>query len=201
MYDRLTGMLAARQPTRAVLLVGGVGFELTIPLSSFDQLPPQGSEATLFTHLHVREDALKLFGFASDDERRFFRRLIEVQGIGPAVALSILSSTRYPDFREAILSENLARLTGLKGVGRKLAQRMVLDLKDGIRKEGLCEPGPAGAAAGPAPGTIREDAVRALVTLGYAQAAATRDVDRILADADPGTGLDELVRRALSQSR
>ena len=201
MYDRLTGTLAERQPTRAVLLVGGVGFELTVPLSSFDLLPPRGSEATLFTHLYVREDALKLFGFASDDERRFFRRLIEVQGIGPAVALSILSSTSYGDFCEAILAEDLARLTGLKGVGRKLAQRMVLDLKDGIQKERLGSGIPGGAASGPASGSVREDAVRALVTLGYAQAAATREVDRILTDGGPDMGLDELVRRALSRAR
>jgi len=91
-YHHLTGTLESRQPTEAVIDVGGVGYSLTIPLSSFETLPAKGEPVTLYTHLHVREDTLRLYGFATPDERRFFRRLLEVGGIGPAVALSILSS-------------------------------------------------------------------------------------------------------------
>ncbi len=198
MYDHLRGAIVEKQPTRAVLLVGGVGFELTIPLSSFERLPDTGTDAILYTHLYVREDVLKLFGFASPDERRFFRRLMNVQGIGPAVALSILSSTHYADFRDAVLSEDVAILTRLKGVGRKLAQRIVLDLRDALVKETPDSPRPSSA---PGTATLREDGIAALSTLGFTRGAAMKEVDRILGKADAKLDLGELVRIALRSAR
>lgn len=196
MYDHLTGALRTKQPTRAVIEVGGVGYELTIPLSTFEALPQDG-ETTLYTHLHVREDSLRLYGFANPDERRFFRRLLDVGGIGPAVALSILSSTRYADFREAVVGENLPALTRLKGVGRKLAQRIVLDLKDALEKEAPDLPD----KVRPELVGVRDDAVAALLTLGFKQASAAKEVDRILAGKGEPPALEDIVRRALSAAR
>jgi Holliday junction DNA helicase RuvA len=195
-YDHLRGTLRLKQPTRAVLDVSGVGYELTIPLSTFEALPADG-ETTLYTHLHVREDSLRLFGFADASERRFFRRLLDVQGIGPAVALSILSSSRYDDFREAVVTENLSLLTRLKGVGRKLAQRIVLDLKDALEKEVPDLP----RESRPELANLREDSIAALVTLGFPQGAARKEVDRILSRAEGSPHLEEIVREALRAAR
>jgi Holliday junction DNA helicase RuvA len=194
MYDRLRGVLVEKHPTRAVVDVSGVGYELTIPLSSFEGLPAVGETVTVHAHLHVREDSLRLYGFATPDERRFFRTLLEVSGIGPAVALSILSSSGYADFRSAVVEGNLSRLTRLKGVGRKLAQRMVLELSDRLTKEA-----PEAEAASPAlaAGGIREDAISALVSLGFKNAQAAAEVDRILGRPDGPREPGEIIREAL----
>ena len=197
MYDHLRGTLVVKSPTRAVIEVGGIGYELVIPLSTYERLPPEGTETTLHTHLHVREDSLRLFGFKDSDERRFFRRILEVQGIGPAVALSILSSARYADFRDAVVAEDVSLLTRLKGVGKKLAQRLVLDLKDTLEKEAPVVPRSGKAV----PAAFREDAVIALVTLGFPRGAAQREVDRILGKADGPMGLEKIVRLALRSMR
>ena len=151
------------------------------------------------THLHVREDSLRLFGFASRDERRFFRRLLDVSGIGPAVALSILSSTTWSEFRDAIVAEDLARLTRMKGVGKKLAQRMVLELKDALAKdESVAGPAPVPGDPG---SSLRDDALGALTTLGFTRGQAMTAVDRILAAKDAPDDLGEIIRRALSSAR
>lgn len=193
MYDHLQGKLIEKQPTRAVVSTAGVGYELTIPLSSFELLPAEGDAVTIYCHLHVREDALRLFGFATPDERRFFRTLLGVSGIGPAVALSILSSAKYADFRAAILSENISLLTRMKGVGKKTAQRMVLELRDKLEKEAGDSPAPGFAPLG----ALREDAAAALVTLGFTRGKAALEVDRILAKAESPPSIEEVVRRAL----
>jgi Holliday junction DNA helicase RuvA len=200
LYDHLRGTLATKQPTRAVVAVGGVGYELTVPLSTFEALPDEEQAVIVFTHLHVREDSLRLFGFATRDERRFFRRLLDVSGIGPAVALSILSSAGYAEFRDAILTEDVKRLTALKGVGKKLAQRMVLELRDGLAKEG--SPGAPGSAPGTATShPLQEDAFQALVTLGFTRSQALTAVEKILNSDDAPTDLGEVVRLALRSAR
>ena len=199
MYDHLAGTLAEKQPTRAVVAAAGVGYELTIPLSTFEALPETGSEVVVHTHLHVREDSLRLFGFATRDERRFFRRLLEVSGIGPAVGLSILSSTTYGEFRDAIVAEDVGRLTKMKGVGKKLAQRMVLELRDSLAKEEAGAVATAGAGALPDP--LREDAVLALVTLGFTRGQAVAAVEKILGKDGAPTDLGEIIRAALSSAR
>jgi Holliday junction DNA helicase RuvA len=198
MYEHLRGVLQAKQPTRAVVDVGGVGYELTIPLSTFEGLPAPGETVTIHTHHHVREDAHRLFGFATRDERRFFRRLMEVQGIGPAVALSILSSTTYAEFRAAILNEEPALLVRLKGVGRKLAQRMILDLRDALAAEAPEHDLPAKPKADAG---LAEDAANALMSLGFKRPAARREVERILSRAKGPVTLEELVREALRSAR
>lgn len=195
MYEHLRGTLAEKSPTRAVVDVQGVGFELTIALSSFEALPAAGQPVTVYTHLHVREDALRLFGFATRDERRFFRRLLDVQGIGPAVALSVLSSTNYASFRDAVVAEDLPALTRLKGIGRKLAQRIVLDLKEALIDEAPETPALRRDLSG-----LADDAVHALVTLGYSRGIAIREVEAILRDAKTPPTLEDVVRLALRHS-
>ncbi|MEN8149082.1 MAG: Holliday junction branch migration protein RuvA [Planctomycetota bacterium] len=200
MYDHLSGTLAEKQPTRAVVAAAGVGYELTIPLTTFESLPEPGSEVVVHTHLHVREDSLRLFGFATRDERRFFRRLLDVSGIGPAVALSILSSTTYAEFRTSIVAEDVVRLTKMKGVGKKLAQRMVLELRDDLAKEA-----PGDDAGPPRPAdprdTLRDDALAALTTLGFTRGQAMTAVDKVLAKDDAPTDPGEVIRQALGTAR
>jgi len=196
MYDHLSGTLTEKLPTRAVVAAAGVGYELTIPLTTFESLPEPGSEVVVHTHLHVREDSLRLFGFASRDERQFFRRLLDVPGIGPAVGLSILSSSTWSEFRDAIVTEDIARLTGMKGVGKKLAQRMVLELKDALAREDPGD-GPTPTVGG-AGSSLRDDALGALATLGFTRGQAMKAVDRILGRDDAPDDLGEVIRRALS---
>lgn len=200
MYDHLSGTLAEKQPTRAVVAVAGVGYELTIPLTTFELLPEPDSEVVVYTHLHVREDSLRLFGFATRDERRFFRRLLDVSGIGPAVALSILSSTTYGEFRDAILAEDVTRLMRMKGVGKKLAQRMVLELRDGLAKEAPSGDGTAPESRDPRD-TLRDDALAALMTLGFTRGQAMTSVDRVLAKDDAPSNPGEVIRQALGTAR
>jgi Holliday junction DNA helicase RuvA len=195
-YEHLRGSLAQKSPARAVVDVGGVGYELTVPLSTFEDLPATGATVTLFVHLAVREDALKLYGFASQEERRFFRRLLDVQGIGPAVGLSVVSATRYGPFRDAVLAEDIAFLTRLKGVGRKLAQRIVLDLR-----EALLEEAPAAPSGRTAHSKLAADAVNALVTLGSSRGVAQQEVEAILRDAKEPMDLEDVVRLALRSTR
>ncbi|MCU0727023.1 MAG: Holliday junction branch migration protein RuvA [Planctomycetes bacterium] len=196
MYEHLRGSLVEKSPARAIVDVGGVGYELTIPISSYEDLPPPGGTVTVFVHLAVREDALRLYGFASREERLFFRRLLDVQGIGPAVALTVVSATRYGPFREAVLAEDLAYLTRLKGVGRKLAQRIVLDLREAMLSEAPAAPASRGEA-----GKLAADAVNALVTLGSSRGVAQREVETILRDAKKPLDLEEVVRLALRSAR
>ena len=199
MYDHFAGTLVEKQPTRAVVAAAGVGYELTIPLTTFESLPEPGSEVVVHAHLHVREDSFRLFGFATRDERRFFRRLLDVSGIGPAVGLSILSSTTWREFREAIVTEDVVRLTRMKGVGKKLAQRMVLELQDALAKDDFGD-GPA-PVAGDSGSTLRDDALGALTTLGFTRGQAMTAVDRILAKDDAPEDLGEIIRLALSSAR
>jgi Holliday junction DNA helicase RuvA len=199
MYDHFRGTLTEKQPTRVVVSTGGVGYEMTVPLTTFESLPESGSEVVIHTHLHVREDSLRLYGFATPDERRFFRLLLDVSGIGPAVALSILSSTTWREFRDALLAEDVGRLTRMKGVGKKLAQRMVLELKDDIAKEHTATGAPS--AGGAAPSSLRDDALNALVTLGFTRGQAQKAVDRILGGKEAPDDLGEIIRAALSAAR
>lgn len=183
MIARLRGELAAKQPPRLLIDVGGVGYELQAPMSTFYELPEVGARVSLLTHLVIREDAHTLYGFAGEAERALFRDLIKVSGVGPKVALGILSGVSVAEFISYAQSADAAALTRLPGIGKKTAQRLVVDMQDRLG-------GPAAAApAGPL-----QDAVSALVALGYKRA----DADK-MARAVDGEGLDsaELIRRAL----
>ena len=160
MIARLSGTVLEKHPMRVVIDVGGVGYDVHVPLSSFSAVGDPGSRLTLRVHTHVREDALVLYGFGSALEQLVFERLIAVSGIGPKLALSVLSGLAPEELVQAIASANVARLTSIPGIGRKTAERIVLELKDK-----LAAMTPAGAIMTPA--GPREDLVSALLNLGY----------------------------------
>jgi Holliday junction DNA helicase RuvA len=186
----LRGILAQKSPPQLLLEVGGVGYELEAPMSTFYGLPATGSEVRLLTHLVVREDAQVLYGFATEDERRLFRSLLKVSGVGPKIALGILSGTSVDGFRDCVAANDAAALTKIPGVGRKTAERLLVEMRD--RLDGL-SPAIATPDGRPRPGPQGE-AFAALVALGYKPAEATRLLE---AAAHDGASTEELIRRAL----
>jgi len=197
-YEHLNGSLVSAAPGRAVVECGGVGYLVRIPLSTFEKLPEPGTRLKLLTHLHLREDSMELFGFASDGERVLFRKLLSVSGVGPGVALALMSQHRVADIIGALRREDPRPLMLAKGVGRKTAERVVLELKGCVAElEAL-----AGAAAPEAEGEadvgVLATAVQAMVALGYAEAdahAVAREVVKDLGEAPVGEVLREALRR------
>lgn len=180
MIAHLTGDLLEKRVQRLVIDVGGVGYEVIVPLSTFYAVGDPGGRVALRIHTHVREEALQLFGFSTALELALFERLIAVSGIGPRLAISILSGIEPPDLVRAIGQSDLARLTRIPGVGRKTAERLVVELRDRL-------PSIEGAEVGPAvePGDdVREDVLSALGNLGYQRQAAEKAVDKVLARAE-----------------
>lgn len=190
MYHHLRGELAVRTPLRLVVETGGVGYEVTVPLSTGDRVGPVGSEVKLLTHLVVREDLLQLVGFLTEDERSLFRTLIGLSGVGPALALQILSSASPQDFAVAVERQDTGFFKKIKGVGEKTAKRIILELK------GAKTLLPGGADSPALPAGIAADAVAALETMGIPQKEAVARVEAVLAD-NPDLSLEEIVRQAL----
>jgi len=188
---QVRGRLVRKEPQEAIVDVGGVGYRVAIPLSTFYRLGAPGDEVSLLTHTHVREDALALFGFLTPAEQALFERLIAVSGVGPKLAVSILSGIEAPDLVAALKASDVARLTRIPGVGRKTAERLVLELKDRMQGLAATEPAPGSPAGSP-----KEDLVSALVHLGYSRPEAERGVDRALKDGGEGR-FEELLRRTL----
>jgi Holliday junction DNA helicase RuvA len=189
----LRGRLAAKHPPQLVVDVGGVGYELEAPMSTFYSLPATGAEVQLHTHLVVREDAHVLYGFGTERERSLFRELIKVSGVGPRIALAILSGVSVDEFQRCVDGQDVAALVRVPGIGRKTAERLVIEMRD--RLKGLtgattsAAPGAAGAAAG-----AQAEAFAALVALGY----RPNEVTRLLQKVDPSvTSTEELIRHAL----
>jgi Holliday junction DNA helicase RuvA len=182
---RLTGSLVARRPDGAVIDVGGVGYLVAATPRALARA--SGGRVAVETYLHVREDALQLYGFADADERGLFEALLSVSGVGPKVALAIVSGSTPEELRRAIAREDTARFQAIPGIGRKTAERVVLELKE---KVGLAAPAPAGAAG--ADLTARD----ALVELGY----TLLDAEAALADVDPALPVEEQVRAALKRA-
>jgi holliday junction DNA helicase RuvA len=188
----LHGRIASKLPPQLTVDVAGVGYELEAPMSTFFHLPPVGAEVHLLTHLVVREDAHVLYGFGSDDERRLFRSLIKVSGVGPKIALALLSGMSVTDFNQSVHSQDISSLTRVPGIGRKTAERLVVELRDRLVAPSLATDAEAGGGANPA-----NEAYDALVALGYRPAEATR----LLKAAGPGTqSTEELIRRALQSA-
>jgi Holliday junction DNA helicase RuvA len=190
----LRGKLAAKHPPQLVVDVAGVGYELEAPMSTFYGLPTTGADVHLFTHLVVREDAHVLFGFGTERERSLFRELIKVSGVGPRIALAILSGVTVDEFHRCIEAQDAAALVRVPGIGRKIAERLVIEMRD--RLKGLAGPafvpGAAGSASGP--GGAQAEAFAALVALGY----KPPEVTRLLQKVDPSvTTTEELIRHAL----
>lgn len=181
MIGRLTGVLVHKSPTVLLVDVSGVGYEVTVPLSTYYQLPETGLRCELLIHTHVREDNLQLFGFHTSRERQIFLKLISVAGIGPRLALTILSGLSTDEIVQSIRGNDVARLIAVPGIGRKTAERMVVELKDKlpewIASDGSVE-SPGAAASGESP--VKEDVISALVNLGYQRALAERTVSAAL---------------------
>lgn len=193
MIGWLRGILLAKQPPSLLLDVGGVGYELDAPMSTFYQLPPVGEPVTLFTHLLVREDAQALFGFSSERERGLFRTLLRINGVGARLALTILSGLSVEEFQQCVELGDGDRLTRLPGVGKKTAERLLVELRDRLppRSTGT-EPSVAGASS--ALGDPTGDAIAALIALGFKPTEAAARVRRIPAE---GKRSEDLIRLAL----
>lgn len=166
MIGRLSGIVLEKRPDRALVDASGVGYELHVPLGTFAALPAVGERASLHVHTHVREDAILLFGFATAEEKALFEKLITVSGVGPKVALAVLSGLPLPELVGAIAAQNVKRLSTIPGVGKKLAERLGVELKDKVA--GIFPGGPSSSPGpGEGPGGLLEDAVGALLNLGY----------------------------------
>ena len=186
MIGRLTGTVAEKTPPQVLIDVNGVGYELDVPMSSFFNLPPVGARVTLLTHFVVREDAQQLFGFLTQDERAAFRHLIRIAGVGPRTALAILSGLSVAELAQAVSQQQAARLVKVPGIGKKTAERLLLELKG---KLGADLGAPGAAATGDAQGDI----VQALIALGYSE----RDAGAALKSLPAGIGTAEGIRQAL----
>jgi Holliday junction DNA helicase RuvA len=192
MYEFLQGELDSKSPGAVTVLVGGVGYRLRVPLSTYEALPREGAQVRLLTHLHVREDALTLYGFASETERDLFRMLLGVSQIGPMVALRIMSSCSPPQFKRYILDGDVDALKSMvKGVGAKTAQRLVLELKGPMEDLAV-------APAERATDRLSRDAVEALLALGESRPAAEKAVRAAVERLGPNASLQELVSEAFS---
>jgi Holliday junction DNA helicase RuvA len=201
---RLTGTIVECRPAHVVLDVAGVGYRLSVSLATYCALTPpgEGRRVTLHVYTHVREDALQLYGFAGDDERSAFEELLAVSGVGPKLALTILSGVGADELRACVSQGDAARLQKIPGVGKKTAERLVLELKhrwDGPRGRVGMVATPGGGSRPTVEASVRDDAVSALVNLGYPSDTARRMVEGALVDgstADLGTLLREALGRA-----
>jgi len=197
MIGRLRGILAEKRPPHLLIEVQGVGYELEASLTTFYKLPAVGAEISLYTHLVVREDAHALYGFAAEDERALFRSLIRVTGIGARLALLILSGMSVEAFTRCMQSGDTASLTRLPGIGKKTAERLLVEMRDRIDSLGLAAP--ALTAAGPrlVMASPLDDAISALVSLGYRLPDAARMVNAL---DTTDLSSEEIIRRALQAS-
>jgi len=196
MIGQLRGILLSKQPPALMLNVQGVGYELEAPMTTFYDLPQEGAELILHTHLVVREDAQLLFGFSTENQRNLFRHLLRISGIGPRVGLAILSGLSVQEFRLCINSEDVVRLTKVPGIGRKTAERVILELR------GKQLPGMAGDEDTVATSTnddIRTDAISALTALGYREKDAEKIIAKLADQSAVGETLssESLIRQAL----
>jgi Holliday junction DNA helicase RuvA len=191
MIGSLRGRITSKTPPQLTVEVGGIGYELEAPMSTFFHLPAVGEEVKLLTHFVVREDAQLLYGFATPDERRLFRNLLKVSGIGPKIGLALLSGISVEAFATCVKSQDVAALIRVPGIGRKTAERLLIEMKDRIAPvDGTA----ADTVVVQADASPESEAFGALVALGYRPAEATR----LLKSAGPGThSTEELIRRAL----
>jgi len=187
MIGRIAGKLLAKQPPQITVDVNGIGYEIDVPMSTLYQLPATGAEVTLYTQLIVREDAHLLYGFATEAERALFRQLIKISGVGARTALSVLSGLSVAELRAAVRAQDVARLTRIPGIGKKTAERLLLELRDRLGP-GAGEPS-SGTAGVPGSG----DVANALISLGYND----REVTWAVAQLPAGASVTEGIRQAL----
>jgi len=197
MIGHLRGRVASRRPPQLTIDVSGVGYELEAPLSTFFTLPAIGEDVFLLTHLVVREDAHVLYGFATSDERQLFRMLLRVSGVGPKIALALLSGMSVEGFASCVRQQDVASLTRVPGIGRKTAERLVVEMRDRLAGAALSDDYPGAGTGGSGAGAIETEAFDALVALGYKPAEA----QRLIKSAAPGThSTEDLIRRALQSA-
>lgn len=201
MFAYIRGRLEAKSPDTAVVEAGGIGYRIAIPLSSYNGLGDEGSEVRLFTHMHVREDLIALFGFLSREELGMFEMLITVSGVGPKAAMSVISSLTPSDFALALITDDSARFRKAPGVGAKTAQRIILELKDKIKKEQLASGNEIiQAEAGDGKHSAVSEAISAMMVLGYSQSEAVGAVTSIRKKEDiEDMDAEAIVRSALKQ--
>jgi Holliday junction DNA helicase RuvA len=191
MIAHLRGRLLAKHPNQAIVEAGGVGYDVTISVPTFSDLPGIGGEVALHIHTHVREDLIALYGFLRPAEKQLFEKLITVSGIGPKLAITILSGMAADEMVGAIRGNDIARLTRIPGIGKKTAERMVLELRDKLPPAGVGE-----APAGPVMTGMEEDVLSALVNLGYQRAAAERALASVAKNGKDGS-FEAMFRNAL----
>lgn len=199
MIDAVTGTLVAKMPTSVVVQVGGFNIRLLISVSCFETLPALGRDVTLLSYLHVREDAMQLYGFADFVERDLFERLISVSGIGPRLAVGILSGATASRVREAIESGDPAFLQTLPGVGKKLAQRLVVELGEKMLAGLGTTPPPAAGVPGSLTTSVVADAASALASLGFTRNGAQAAAQEAVTELGDSATVEAVVRRALQQ--
>ncbi len=192
MYDYFTGKITSKTATQIVLDCNGIGYALNISLNTFSKVT-EGQQCKIFVHLSIKEDAHTLYGFADEDERRMFRNLITVNGIGTSTARMMLSSLSPAEIEQAIVTGNAPVLQNIKGIGAKSAQRIIIDLKDKIRKTS----DPSNLISIPH-NKIRQEALSALVTLGFAKNAAEKSVDSVIRTKGNNVSVEDLIKTALA---
>ncbi len=188
MIHYLKGKLVAKSPTFVIVEVGGLGYRVNFPLSSYQALPPEGSTVSLYTHLQLKDDRISLYGFLKEEEKDFFLLLTSLSKVGPKSALRMLSSLSLPEFKKAVKAGDLNALVRIPGIGRKTAQRIVLELKDKIEAE---EPQGSGKEV------LTKDAVAALTSLGYTRSEADKAVRGALSSVREEMDLPQLIKEAL----
>jgi holliday junction DNA helicase RuvA len=196
MIARLSGILIEKSINQCVVDVNGTGYRVVVPLTTFYELPEIGQQVVIHIHTHVREDAIHLYGFHAREEREVFQLLISVSGIGPKLAINILSGIAAGELLRAVTEEDLKRLTGIPGVGRKTAERMVLELKDKAIKLSR-DSSTASTGAVKTGDQVKDDALSALVNLGYKGSSVKDVVDRIMRETPETPSLDHLLKQAL----
>ena len=196
MIAYLKGKLAHKEPTHVIVDVGGIGYEASISFNTFSEIKDK-EDIRLFTYLHVREDAHILFAFSSEAEKGMFMNLISVNGVGPNTAMVVLSSLPPAELKSAILREDAATLQAVKGIGGKTAQRLILELKDKLKKVQGDEPA---TLPGLVSNTMRQEALTALTTLGIPRAAAEKSIDSVLKKSGNTVSLEDLVKLALKNA-
>ncbi len=195
MITFVEGILDEKQPTRAVVNVNGLGYEVLIPVSSYESLPTEGERVRILTFLQVREDAQVLFGFCTEDEREMFKHLISINGIGPKLAVGVLSGLSVRELRAALIEGNVKQLCGISGVGKKTAERMVIELRD---KFGAVEQMELGGGIAAPQDSRLIDVSAALLSLGFKPEQATKMVGSLSKIITPESTVQELVRAALA---
>jgi len=193
----LKGKLVHRDPTHVVIDVNGVGYHVIISLQTFSAIKEQ-ENIMLFTHLSIREDAHVLFGFSHESEKKLFQQLVSVSGVGPSTAIVMLSYMNSSELKNAIVHEDAAALQAIKGIGGKTAQRVIIELKDKLKKESWEDTQPT-VSGGPH-NSLRREALFALLTLGLPKAAAEKSVDTVLKKSGNTVTLEDLVKQALKNS-